>query len=419
MKTLAVCFYGKQVGALTQDELGKFSFQYEPAWLQNPQAQPLSQSLPLRSEAFEEKECAGFFGGLLPEDHNRELIARNLGITAGNDFAMLKAIGGECAGAIALLDPDADMPSRQQSYHPVSEDELVSILNTLPRKPLLAGEAEVRLSLAGAQNKLALYRDEKGFALPLHESPSTYILKPESNLFPGLVENEAACLRLARAVDLPGVEAEPMTIGPHRCLLVKRYDRHRDGGHLHRIHQEDFCQAMGISSRYKYQSEGGPSLVQCFELVRKASARPAKDLITLFEAVLFNYLIGNNDAHGKNFSLLYVPDGNAIRVELAPLYDVVCTAAYPELSQKMAMKIGSKYLPADLRLRHWEAWWQSIGFSIPQARRQTLQFMEKTDTILLEAAATPVEQQICDIARERREILSRTLASAYGSLRRN
>jgi serine/threonine-protein kinase HipA len=409
MKTLNVYFYGKQVGLLSQDALGKYAFQYTREWLDSPGSQPISQSLPLRSTIFEERECIGYFGGLLPEEYNRELIARNLGITAHNDYAMLREIGGECAGAVTILDPSVDLPGQQHRYHAVSKEELTFILDGLPQKPLLAGEAEVRLSLAGAQNKLALYYDENGFALPLHESPSSHIIKPEPKAFPGLVENENYCLKLARTVGISCAHAEPFILENHRCLLVARYDRKQDDKQLVRLHQEDFCQALSIPSRLKYQAEGGPHLVHCFDLIRKASSRPAKDLISLFEAVLFNYLIGNNDAHAKNFSLLYVPAADRIRVEFAPLYDLVCTAIYDGLSQKMAMKIGGKYLPDDLRLRHWESYWNEIGFSIKQAQQRTRQFLEKMEQILPDSAENLTEKSIQRCVNNRLRTLHKTV----------
>ena len=409
MKTLIVYFHDEQAGTLSQDDIGKLSFQYDPAWQSTTQARSISQSLPLREEIYEERECAGFFGGLLPEDYNRERIAKNLGITSRNDYAMLKEIGGECAGAVTLLDQEADLPTRQQTYHSISKTDLEKILDTLPQKPLLAGEAEVRLSLAGTQNKLAIFLDENGFALPLHESPSSHIIKPEPPIFSGLVENEAYCLRLARSMGIPSAEAEPMILGKQRCLLVTRYDRQRKNGQLHRLHQEDFCQALGIQSRLKYQSEGGPHLAHCFDLIRTASSRPAKDLVTLFEAVLFNYLIGNNDAHGKNFSLLYIQSEETLRTELAPLYDLVCTASYPDISSKMAMKIGGKYHPKELRIRHWETYWKLIGFSQKQAIAQTRQFTEKIEQILIGSPKNDVEETIQGIIQKRLSILHNTL----------
>ena len=410
MKQLKIYFHEKLAGVLAQNTLGNYSFEYDTEWLASPAAHPISHSLPLREVQYEERECAGYFGGLLPEDYNRELIARNIGITPYNDYAMLKVIGGECAGAVSILDPAAPPPSTPTaSYQSIPLDELESVLDTLPQKPLLAGEAEIRLSLAGAQNKLALFSDENGFALPLHESPSTHILKPEPEAFPGLVENEVFCLRLAGDLGLPSASAEAVHIGKHKCLLVKRYDRINGASSIRRLHQEDFCQALGITSRYKYQSEGGPSLKQCFDLVRAASSSPAKDLITLFEAVLFNFLIGNNDAHGKNFSLLYVSDAQENRVNLAPLYDLVSTVIYPGLSPRMAMKIGSKYVPADLRSRHWETYWKTIGFSPKQALKQTLQFIEKVSQVIPDAIQTDSEQSIQEIISERCRTLSRTL----------
>ncbi|MDF7824385.1 type II toxin-antitoxin system HipA family toxin [Pontiellaceae bacterium B12227] len=411
MKNLIVYFHGRPAGTLSQDSIGKLSFQYAPEWLGDPIASPLSQSLPLREEAYAEQECTGYFGGLLPEDFNRDLIARNIGITSGNDYAMLKVIGGECAGAVTILDPEQELEVQEHSYHPVSLEELATILDTLPNKPLLAGEAEVRLSLAGAQNKLAIYHDEKGFALPLHESPSTHILKPEIKGFPGLVENEAYCMKLARNAGLPTATADAIQIGPHRCLMVERYDRTGEGTELQRLHQEDFCQAMGIPSRYKYQNEGGPTPEQCFRIIREASSLPAKDLITLFETVIFNYLIGNNDAHGKNFSLLYRPVENRMLVGLTPLYDLVCTTAFIGLSPRMAMKIGSTYNPADLRLRHWEAFWKSIGFSIPQAKRQTLGFLERLNPLLNDPPASDMEERIQGTILARLLTLSRMLSA--------
>ncbi|MGK0237953.1 MAG: serine/threonine-protein kinase HipA [Candidatus Pelagisphaera sp.] len=381
MKTLLVQFYGHTIGELLQTPEGRIEFTYNSSWLEAKQARPLSQSLPLRRETFNERACIGFFGGLLPEEYNREIIAKNLGITAGNDFAMLRAIGGECAGAVALLDPNQSIEKSTQAYEPITDEELIKILDQLPQKPLLAGRTEVRLSLAGAQNKIALFKKGDRFSLPLNESPSTHILKPELERFPDLTTNEAYCLNLANDVGLPTAQSKVKKYGPHRCLVIKRYDRtSSEVGELQRLHQEDFCQALGIPARIKYQAEGGPSLEHCFQLVRSAASRPARDLIHLFNAVTFNYLIGNNDAHGKNFSLLYTTSNQSPIVQLAPLYDLVSTTYYPQLSSKMAMKIGRNSLPEETRRSDWESYWSVIGFSQKQALKQTLQFIEKMES---------------------------------------
>lgn len=400
MKQLKVILLGYDVGALEQSRDGRLSFAYSESWLASEWSRPLSQSLPLQSEPFSERECAPFFGGLLPEEHNREIVAKNLGITPRNDFAMLREIGGECAGAVSLLPVNEEPVTAKNRYEPVTESDLISILEQLPKRPLLAGRAEIRLSLAGAQNKVALRLEDNGYAIPLHESPSTHILKPEWERFPGLVDNEVYCLRLASSVGLSACKAEAKQFGPHRCLLVTRYDRVIAAGNIHRLHQEDFCQALGILSRIKYQNEGGPGLAQSFDLVRKTSSSPARDLLQLFNGVLFNYLIGNHDAHGKNFSLLYSALNEPMSVRLASFYDMISTACYPELTTRMAMKIGKTYESTELRQRDWELYWEAIGFSSKQARRQTLQFIENM-TSLCQSPENDAEAKIQEIIIQR------------------
>lgn len=239
MKALNVYFHGELAGALELTPEGRIEFSYNGDWLESKGAHPLSQSLPLQPETFEERECIGFFGGLLPEEYNREIFARNLGITARNDYAMLREIGGECAGAVSLVAPETTPDKTEHSYTSISESELIEILDQLPQRRLLAGRAQVRLSLAGAQNKVALFKEGKEFSLPLHESPSSHFLKPEWERFPKLSLNEAYCLNLARRAGLPTTEAEAITFGPHHCLVVERYDRIRDRtGQLQRLHQE-------------------------------------------------------------------------------------------------------------------------------------------------------------------------------------
>lgn len=168
-----------------------------------------------------------------------------------------------------------------------------------------------------------------------------------------------------------------MRFGSYRCLLFWRYDRSVDtDGNIERLHQEDFYQALGIPTRIKYQNEGSPGLADCFGLVRRAASAPGRDLIHLSNAVVFNYLVGNNDAHGKNFSLLYREVQGGRVVELPPFYDLVSTVSYPELSPRMAMKIGGQYVPDKLRQNDWARFWESVGFSEKQVWKQTLQFAE-------------------------------------------
>ena len=360
-------------GSLTQDDDGHMSFDYAASWLGKDEAIPLSHSLPLRKERFSRKECAGFFGGILPEGQPREMVAKNLHISARNDFAMLEQIGGECAGAVIFMPAGKAMPEREDRYRDLSTRELADMLRNLPKRPLLAGEQGVRLSLAGAQDKVAVKVAGDTISIPLGEALSTHILKPANQHYAGLVFNELLCLELARAVGLPAARAETRSIEGIDFLLVERYDRILVKGngaqHYERLHQEDFCQALGVVSAKKYQNEGGPSLKQCFGLLREASTAPVIDLQHLLDAVIFNYLIGNYDAHGKNFSIVYSTQGG-YSARFSPPYDLVCTEYYSDLSKKMAMKIGGEYLSEKVVPRDFEKLAEETGLAKPLVKRR-------------------------------------------------
>ncbi len=397
-RTLDVYLLEHFVGQLTQNDSGELGFSYTAEWLESPQAIPLSQSLPLQAEPFLNPDCHGFFGGILPEEAKRERIAKNLGISKKNDFAMLAEIGGECAGAVTFLPEGQSLATDAANYRDLSEEGLAEVLRDLPKRPLLAGEEGIRLSLAGAQDKITVHRSKDGFAIPMNGAPSTHILKPAIERFEDTVLNEAVCMKLAKAIGLPVADVEILDIEDMQVLSVERYDRLIGEGAIQRLHQEDFCQALGIVSEMKYQNEGGVSLKQAFGLLRSVSAVPVIDLQNLLDAVIFNYLIGNNDAHGKNFSLLY----RAGQIRLAPFYDLLCTVYYPELATKMAMKIGGKYKPDDVYARHFEKLADEAGLSKPMVLKQVAVIAGK---ILgsLEAieAEMPASSKLIDFIRQR------------------
>ncbi|MGA3346287.1 MAG: type II toxin-antitoxin system HipA family toxin, partial [Terracidiphilus sp.] len=380
-KILDVYLHRELVGHLIQNDGGQMVFDYAASWLQRPDATPLSHSLPLRRERFTRKECRGYFAGILPEESKREIIARNLGISERNDYAMLERIGGECAGAVTFLPAGEPLPARDDHYRALSSPELAGILRELPRRPLLAGEAGIRLSLAGAQDKIAVRVEGEAISLPLGGAPSTHILKPAVERFAGVVFNEAYCMRLAAAVGLPAAKTEIRCVEDVEFLLVERYDRTHSqspkGETLERLHQEDFCQALGIVSENKYQKEGGPSLKQCFALLREVSSAPVLDLARLLDAVIFNFLVGNNDAHGKNFSLLYRGAGTAsLETRIAPFYDVVSTRYYPELTREMAMKIGGEYSSERVSSMNFEQLAEDAGLAKPLVRSRVPELAE-------------------------------------------
>lgn len=391
------------VGQLIQDEHGQMGFCYAENWLNDAKAIPLSHSLPLRKERFSRNECQGFFAGILPEQGQREIIAKNLGISARNDFAMLERIGGECAGAVTFIPAGESLPERNDGYRQLSGEQLAEILRQLPRRPLLAGEDGIRLSLAGAQDKIAVHVSDDQISLPLGGAPSTHILKPAIERFQAIVFNEAFCMKLAREIGLHAAHAEVGHVENIDYLLVERYDRtlvkDAAGGpeYLEREHQEDFCQALGIVPDQKYQNEGGPSLKRCFALLRELSSAPVIDLQRLLDAVIFNFLIGNHDAHGKNFSLLY---GRETR--LAPLYDIVSTAYYPELSPKMAMKIGGEYVSDKVLPRDFEKLAEEAGLAKPMVKRRV---RELAGTVLSKApdliADNPAAEPVAALVQSR------------------
>jgi len=338
MKRLTVYLTGEPVGNLVQDDSGLLEFSYAPAWLTRPGAIPLSRSLPLQAESFIGKQARPFFAGILPEEGPRKIIAAILGVSERNDFALLERIGGECAGAVTLLPEDTrQTAAKEASLRILSEDDLQRIIAELPKRPLMAGEEGVRLSLAGAQDKLPVVVQDNRIALPLGDTPSTHIIKPEPLRFPGLSSNECFCMTLAKALGLKVSNVERRIIGDKNCLIVQRYDRSVGvDGTVFRIHQEDFCQALGFPPERKYQQEGGPLLRDCITLLREWSTTPVLDIRDFLDGQIFNVLIGNADAHSKNYSLLY-QDGQR---RLAPFYDLVSTLAWPELSKIPAMKIG-------------------------------------------------------------------------------
>lgn len=415
IRTLDVWLLNQHIGSLAQTD-GRLEFAYLPEWLESGKAVPLSHSLPLQAGPFEDKAARPFFAGLLPEGDKRALIARALHVSRQNDFALLDGIGGECAGAVTLLEsgqrPEGLVTS--QSVRWLNEAELLTLLDELPRRPMLAGEEGLRLSLAGAQDKLPVVFAKDRIGLPLLNTPSSHILKPTIASIDGSVVNEGFCLALAKQMKLTAAKATIHRVADRLFLLVERYDRHRKNeGTLQRIHQEDFCQALGIAPEYKYQNEGGPDLAQCFDLLRKVTRPSAPQILQLLDYVIFNALIGNHDAHAKNFSLLYQPQGAL----LAPLYDALSTAVYSHLTDKMAMKIGNKYKFTELYARNWEQFAQAAGLSPAQVKKRVLVIAEKLPQKAVDLRAEFVREglesgilaEIVDLIERRCEQISKRL----------
>ena len=368
MNELIVYLNGERTGTLKQNDDGLMQFSYNQTWLEKTDSMPLSRSLPLKNEVFSGKKVRAFFAGILPEEQPRKRIAEILGISDTNDFAMLEKIGGECAGAVSLLPEGVALTDPKNTrQRALSEPELQQLIAELPARPLMTGMDGLRISLAGAQDKLPVIAHNNRIYLPFGNTPSTHILKPEPDRFPGLVANEIFCMTLAWAVGLDVPKTEYFSIGKKPCILVQRYDRVTDKiGTTTRLHQEDFCQALGFPPERKYQAEGGPTLSSCILLLRDWSTAPVLDIPSFVNGLIFNVLIGNADAHGKNFSLLYA--GGKRR--LSPYYDLVSTVVFPGISKHLAMKIGGCKSVNAFAIDDWRRMAKKIDLGWPMIRER-------------------------------------------------
>ena len=379
-RTLGVWWDQAVVGTLQVNQHGELRFAYSPEWLADASLPAISFSLPKRPEPFKQRQCRPFFAGLLPEESQRDVIAGILGISKRNDFAFLEALGGDVAGALSLW-PEGEtppVPDPAAAPRPLTDDQLVDLLNTLPTRSLLAGREGLRLSLAGAQTKLPVVLVDGRVALPAPGQPTTQILKPAIARFPHTTENEALVMTLAAAVGLPVAPVAARSVGGRSYLLITRYDRRFDeSGQAHRLHQEDFCQALGIPPERKYAAEDGPTFKTSFDLLRRATTVPAVAVLALLDAAIFNLIVGNADAHGKNFSLLYQGGG----VTLAPFYDLLSTVAYPDLSAKLAMKIAKRAMLDEIGPATWPAFAEDIGLAGRFVRRRVAELADAVTTL--------------------------------------
>ena len=367
LKSLDVCWNGRLVGRYDKFDSGSEQFTYDAEYLSSGLARPISRSLPLRQLPFSGPELRPFFAGLLPEEAQRSRIASYLGIAETNDFAFLEVLGGECAGALTIVPHGSLRRPSQGGFEAKSETELAALIEMLPLRPLLVGERGLRLSLAGAQSKLPVVVRDGQIGLPLGDAPSTHILKPElSPWFKDIALNEYCCMTLARHLKLAVPQTKFMRIGKYPCLLVERYDRKVDAatGCVVRIHQEDFCQALGWTPEQKYQMDGGPLVREIVRLIRSGwSTAPALDVLSFIDLLMFNAIIGNADAHGKNYSMLYHDDGAR---RLAPGYDLVSTVFWPALAKSPAMKIGGNDSVDSICYGHWKRLAAELNLGLAQ-----------------------------------------------------
>lgn len=361
MSSLPVYYETRLVGMIEVGVDGP-SFIYDPAWLSTRGAFPISIMMPLSPRPFSAAVFLPWATNLLPEGTQLKTIAAMLGAAPEDTIAILTEIGRDTAGALSIGKPGSADPGDWRAI--VTETDLERILENLPKKPFLAGDDGVSMSLAGVQSKIGVAVDAEGrLCIPLNGAPSTHILKPDSKdrLF-GSVQNEALCLTLARRCGLNAPKVTTGNAGARSYFLIERYDRFQQRDRWRRLHQEDFCQALGIPPASKYESNQtgikGPSFARLFALTRTATA---PDIVALLDYSIFNVLVCNTDAHGKNYSLMISGQG----YKLAPLYDVMCAAAWDGITKNLAMKIAGKSDGKHLKRRHWEGFAAECGLSRP------------------------------------------------------
>lgn len=385
---LNVLLNNRLVGRLAKQADGAIEFAYDGSWLDWEHALPVSLSLQLREARYTGAAVSAVFDNLLPDSSAiRTRVAERVGADGTDAYSLLSRIGRDCVGALQFLpDGEAFDPTGALQGDALDDAGVEAVLLDLARAPLgVDGTDAFRISIAGAQEKTALLRDGDRWLRPIGTTPTTHILKPQIGHIQtsggtidlsNSVENEFYCLKLMEAFGLEANRAEMAQFGRVRALVVERFDRLRTrDGRLIRLPQEDCCQALSVPSTRKYQSEGGPGIVDIVRLLG-ASDRPAQDQLAFFKSQIIFWLIGATDGHAKNFSLALRPGG---RFHLTPFYDVLTVqpsvdqGQVPRKAFRLAMSVGGnrKYRINDIHGRHFVEIGREAGLG-PAVIRQAL-----------------------------------------------
>ena len=410
MATLSVYFEQRRVGTIDIDKNGP-GFTYDPSWMGLRGAFPISITMPLRSERIASDTFLPWAANLLPENVQLRTLGQLLGMARGDVIGLLSAIGGDTAGALSI-----GQPGRTASLHwrPIDKPEdLERLIEELPNKPFLVGDEGVSMSLAGVQTKLAVAVDQTGcVCIPMNGSPSTHILKPDAPRLWGSVQNEAFCLTLARRMKIPTPSVTTGQAGKRTYLLIKRFDRTEVSGRWRRLHQEDYCQALGKPPSAKYEANQtgirGPALADMFELTRRHMA--SIDIVHLLDMVVVNVLACNTDAHAKNYAIIIRGNGASI----APMYDLMCGEVWENVTKNLAQKIAGKSRGDHLNGRDWQRFARECGLN-PRQVLDRVGTLEKSALAEAEAAASEVAampagaHEVLDQTREAVERRARIL----------
>ncbi|WP_299696999.1 type II toxin-antitoxin system HipA family toxin [Hydrocarboniphaga sp.] len=348
-------------------------FGYSREWLTSDAARPISLSMPLRPTPHRGDAVAAYFDNLLPDNHRvRERLQRRFGARSYGSFDLLSEIGRDCVGAIQILPDGAPVPDiKTLESEPITDQQIEDLLIAMLAAPIgRADENEdFRISLAGAQEKTALLKFGEQWRRPRGTTPSTHILKLPigtgggGNDLTTSVENEWLCAQILKTYGVPVAECWMDRFGEQKVLAVERFDRKRaaDGSWIIRLPQEDFCQAVGVPSDRKYESDGGPGIQPIMSMLL-GSSQAEQDRYDFLKTQMLFWMLCAIDGHAKNFSV-FIEAGGSYR--LTPRYDVL--SAFPVLGTskgnisphkaKMAMAVEGKnrhYLWHSIQPRHWQ-----------------------------------------------------------------
>lgn len=375
-------FYETLRVATMADAAGEIALTYDPDWLSRPSAFPISMTMPLRLEPYGADAVVPWLANLLPETHLQR-IGQILRVAPQDILGILSQIGRDTAGALSF----GYRREGNDSYRVIeTEDELEGVISDLPMKPMLVGERGVSMSLAGAQEKLGVAVIDGRIAIPLDGTPSTHILKPDAPTMKASVQNEAFCLTLAGLVGLDAARVTTGRANARSYVLVTRYDRVATAKGVQRIHQEDLAQTLGVFPRNKYEYapmagqddlRSGPGLVELFGSVERHVGPGAR--LGLLDALIFNTICCNTDAHAKNYSILIGAGGSS---RLAPLYDVLCARIWPHITATMAQKLGERRIGAEVLGSDWQMLARSVGLN----SARTLERVDELCTMVADQA---------------------------------
>lgn len=401
MDKLVAWFHDREVGQLSVNSDGRWAFQYASAWLESARF-AVSPHMPLQAagkpDLAHHRTVEWFFDNLLPEGAIREALAQRQHINDKDTWGLVSIYGRDTAGALSLL-PAGIQPEADEQLRPITIDELARMVaETRQGIPLIASNGLPRMSLAGAQEKIALRVNADGtMCIPDGSAVSTHILKPENknSLYPFCPANEWFCMNLARDIGLSAPSSSLINLPDNeRVYCVERFDRRRTGTgtneRFERIHQIDLCQAANVPPSRKYESEGGLDARDMFSATRQCEIATLGARVGM-QWIAFNYLIGNDDAHAKNMSFFM----KKIKLNPAPFYDLLCVEAY-HCNHSLAMSIGGESKAGFVEGVHWDALALETGQK-PQAMREVLSNlsskMAKALPALLQSAVLKGEER--------------------------